>query len=157
MGPGGTLRRVRSLADRDLCPGRIPRCGLEHGRRRVLGRPREDALPLHGGNADGPRFQACQDKEGFPALVWLGASENNLGEKTRAACSFLGDLSYPLYMVHYPLFYLYYSYIGFDGNGVAMTFSEAWPAAVIVVIASIALAWICMKFYDIPLRLKINS
>lgn len=93
----------------------------------------------------------------FPSLVWLGASENNLGEKTRAACSFLGDLSYPLYMVHYPLFYLYYSYIGFDGNGVAMTFSEAWPAAVIVVIASIALAWICMKFYDIPLRLKINS
>ena len=45
----------------------------------------------------------------FPCLVWLGASENALEKGTAKVCSFLGDLSYPLYMVHYPLFYLYYN------------------------------------------------
>ena len=91
----------------------------------------------------------------FPGLVWLGASDNSLSDRTRSVCTFLGDLSYPLYMVHYPLFYLYYSYIGFDGNGVSMSFKEAWPAALLVVTASLLVAWLCMKFYDAPLRKRL--
>ena len=93
----------------------------------------------------------------FPCLVWLGASENALGERTAKACSFLGDLSYPLYMVHYPLFYLYYNYLGFDGNGVSKSFREAWPVALAVVAASLVLAWACMKFYDKPLRKRLSA
>ena len=93
----------------------------------------------------------------FPSLVWLGASENALGEGTSKVCSFLGDLSYPLYMVHYPLFYLYYNYLGFDGNGVSTTFKEAWPVALLVVASSLLIAWICMKFYDKPLRRRLLS
>ena len=93
----------------------------------------------------------------FPCLVWLGASENAIGESTAKVCSFLGDLSYPLYMVHYPLFYLYYNYIGFDGNGVSKSFNEAWPAALLVVAASLVLAWACMKFYDKPLRKRLST
>ena len=88
----------------------------------------------------------------FPCLVWLGASDNAYGERTKSACTFLGDLSYPLYMVHYPLFYLYYSYLGFDGNGVSKTFREAWPAALLVVAASLLIAFLCMRLYDRPLR-----
>ena len=93
----------------------------------------------------------------FPYLIWLGASENALGEGTAKVCSFLGDLSYPLYMVHYPLFYLYYNYLGFDGNGVSMTFKEAWPVALLVVASSLLIAWICMRFYDKPLRRRLLS
>lgn len=88
----------------------------------------------------------------FPCLVWLGASDSSYGERTKSACTFLGDLSYPLYMVHYPLFYLYYSYLGFDGNGVSKTFQEAWPAALLVVVASLLIAILCMRLYDMPLR-----
>ena len=88
----------------------------------------------------------------FPCLVWIGASDSSYGERTKTACTFLGDLSYPLYMVHYPLFYLYYSYLGFDGNGVTKTFREARPAAALVVAASLLLAIICMKLYDRPIR-----
>ena len=92
----------------------------------------------------------------FPCLVWLAASDSSYGERTKGVCTFLGDLSYPLYMVHYPLFYLYYNYIGFDGNGVSKSFSEAWPAALLTVTASLLLAWFCMKFYDIPLRRRLS-
>ena len=60
-------------------------------------------------------------------------------------------------MVHYPLFYLYYNYIGFDGNGVSKSFHEAWPAALLVVAASLVLAWACMKFYDKPLRKRLST
>ena len=84
----------------------------------------------------------------FPCLVWLGASDNSIGGRMRSACTFLGDLSYPLYMVHYPVFYLYYAHIGFDGNGVSMTFKEAWPAALLAVAVSLVLAWICIKVVD---------
>ena len=84
----------------------------------------------------------------FPCLVWLGASDISSGTKTRAACTFLGDLSFPLYMVHYPLFYLYYSYIGFDGLTVHKTFAQTWPAALAFVAASLILAWVCMRIQN---------
>ena len=92
----------------------------------------------------------------FPALVWIGASDNSHGKRTKAACAFLGDLSYPLYMVHYPIFYLYYSHIGFDGNGVSTTFREAWPAALLAVAVSLLLAWLCVRFYDTPVRKRLG-
>ena len=93
----------------------------------------------------------------FPCLVWLGASDSSISERTKSVCSFLGDLSYPLYMVHYPLFYLYYNYIGFDGNGTSLSIREAWPAAVFVVVASLAIALLCMKYYDKPLRRRLQG
>ena len=93
----------------------------------------------------------------FPCLVWLGASDSSISERTKSLCSFLGDLSYPLYMVHYPLFYLYYNYIGFDGNGTSLSIKEAWPAAVFVVVACLAIALLCMKYYDKPLRRRLQG
>ena len=85
-------------------------------------------------------------------MVWLGASDSSYSERTKSVCSFLGDLSYPLYMVHYPVFYLYYHYLGFDGNGVSKSFAQAWPAALLTVGVSLVLALVCMKYYDKPLR-----
>ncbi len=93
----------------------------------------------------------------FPCLVWLGASDSFLGDRARKACTFLGDLSYSLYMVHYPIFYLYYSYIGFDGNGVSMAFREAWPVALMAVTVSLLLAWVCVRFYDTPVRKRLGK
>lgn len=84
----------------------------------------------------------------FPCLVWLGASDNSHGERMKTACTFLGDLSFPLYMVHYPIFYLYYFFIGFDGNGVSATFREAWPAALLAVLVSLVLAWAFMRIQN---------
>ena len=86
----------------------------------------------------------------FPALVWLGASGKTTYKVTSTVCKFLGDISYPLYVVHYPLMYLFYWWL-WSGEE-KIPFSQAWPVAVVVIIASVILAYLCLRFYDIPLR-----
>lgn len=84
----------------------------------------------------------------FPLLVYLGASGKTTDKYTSRICEFLGDISYPLYMVHYPFIYLYYAWVKNDN----LTFSQSLPGAAGVVIGSIVLAYICLKWYDIPVR-----
>ena len=84
----------------------------------------------------------------FPFLVYLGASGKTTDKYTTRICKFLGDISYPLYMVHYPFIYLYYAWVK-NGN---LTFQESFPGALGVVIGSIVLAYGCLKFYDRPVR-----
>ena len=42
----------------------------------------------------------------FPAIVYLGASGTAGGNTTSGICRFLGDISYPVYIIHYPSMYL---------------------------------------------------
>lgn len=83
----------------------------------------------------------------FPLLVYIGASGRLAGPVSGRICKFLGDISYPVYMIHYPFMYLFYSWT-FTG----VPFSEAWPWAVTVFLGSIVLAYIVLKVYDEPLR-----
>ncbi|WP_286857868.1 MULTISPECIES: acyltransferase family protein [Sphingobacterium] len=83
----------------------------------------------------------------FPLLVVLGASGKG-GIFTNKLSKFLGDISYPLYMVHYPFIYLYYTWVKNEN----LSFEESLPGAAAVVIGSIVLAYICLKLYDIPVR-----
>ena len=57
----------------------------------------------------------------FPVLVYLGASGKTTDKFTRRICNFLGDISYPLYMVHYPFIYLYYAWV----KNKNLTFAES--------------------------------
>ena len=84
----------------------------------------------------------------FPLLVYLGASGNTTDKYTTRVCKFLGDISYPLYMVHYPFIYLYFAWV--KNND--LTFEQSLPGAAGVVVGSIIVAYICLKFYDIPVR-----
>lgn len=88
----------------------------------------------------------------FPALVWMGASELSIGKQTTSVCRFAGDISYPLYTIHYPFMYLFYSHIGFNGERSVLTIKETWPEAIALVAGCILLAWLCLKFYDLPVR-----
>ena len=89
----------------------------------------------------------------FPLLVWMGASEINIGETTTQVSRFLGNLSYPLYAIHYPFMYLFYAHIGFSGDLVPIAkLKEVWPEAILLPIGCIALAWICYQCYDLPVR-----
>lgn len=84
----------------------------------------------------------------FPLIVWLGASGRTTDAVTTRICKFLGDLSYPLYMVHYPFIYLYYAWVKNEN----LTFGESLPGALALVAGCILLAWICLKAYDAPMR-----
>ena len=85
----------------------------------------------------------------FPLLVWLGASGRATDRKTSGICKFLGDISYPVYVIHYPFMYLFYAWLW---RGDAIPFAEAWPVAAGLFVGSILLAWVVLKVYDEPVR-----
>ena len=84
----------------------------------------------------------------FPLLVWLGACGSASG-RTGKLNRLLGDLSYPLYIVHYPIMYLFYAWL--IENDV-YTLQECWGVALLVIASSILLALLCLKLYDEPVR-----
>lgn len=84
----------------------------------------------------------------FPIIVWLGACGTAEGSTGRIS-GLLGDLSYPLYIVHYPVMYLFYAWL-IDKHFYSFEDTLLMPA--IVVAVSIALAYVCLKLYDEPVR-----
>lgn len=86
----------------------------------------------------------------FPTVLWLGASGRPSGRRGLALCRLLGDISYPLYVLHYPLYYLFYAWLI---EHQIYSLSECLPQAVTVVVGSIFLAFLSMHFYDKPLRM----
>ena len=84
----------------------------------------------------------------FPLLVWIGASGQTTDRFTGALCRFLGAISYPLYIVHYPFIYLYYGWVKRE----QLTFGESLPGAAALVAGCLLLAWVSLRYYDIPIR-----
>ena len=85
----------------------------------------------------------------FPAIVWFTASGETTGKVSSAFCKFLGDISYPLYIVHYPIMYLFYAWLI---EHKLYTLGETWPVVIMVFAINIALAYACLKLYDEPVR-----
>jgi Predicted acyltransferases len=84
----------------------------------------------------------------FPFIVYLGASGNVKGKYSSKLCSFLGDISYPIYIVHYPFIYMFTAWV----TNTHVTLIEALPVGLLVLVSSIAVAYACVRLYDIPLR-----
>ena len=84
----------------------------------------------------------------FPLLVYLGASGKTTDKMSSGICKFLGDLSYPLYIVHYPFMYLFYNWLWSDNP----EFSQTWPVIGALFFGNILLAYLCLKLYDEPVR-----
>lgn len=85
----------------------------------------------------------------FPVLLWIGASGVTTDVKSTKICKFLGDISYPVYVIHYPLMYLFYAWLI---KNQLFTFGETWQVALCVYVGSILLAYLCLKLYDEPVR-----
>ena len=84
----------------------------------------------------------------FPFIVYVGISGELKGKITTAVCTFFGDISYPLYITHYPLIYIYTAWA--VNNKVAL--QDGWQLGIVVFVAAIALAYTSLKLYDIPVR-----
>ncbi len=85
----------------------------------------------------------------FPVLVWLGASGTTTDKKSTQICKFLGDISYPAYVIHYPFMYLFYAWLI---KNQLFTLEQTWQVALCVYAWNILLAYLCLKFYDEPVR-----
>jgi peptidoglycan/LPS O-acetylase OafA/YrhL len=83
----------------------------------------------------------------FPLLIALGAGAT-LTQGFRKLCIFLGKISYPLYMTHYAVMWMFANY--YTKNK-----PETGQLTFIIAIGTILLlgiAYLTMVFYDIPIR-----
>ena len=94
-------------------------------------------------------FEMCCIMLIFPSLVWLGASGVTSDKASTTVCKFLGDLSYPLYIVHYPVMYLFYAWLI---KNQLYTLGDTWQVVACVYITNVVLAYVALKFYDEPIR-----
>ena len=84
----------------------------------------------------------------FPLIVWLGAGGQLASAGAARLCRFFGDVSYPLYITHYPLIYIYTAWV--SRNKVSL--QAGLPVAALTFGVAVALAYACLKFYDEPVR-----
>jgi peptidoglycan/LPS O-acetylase OafA/YrhL len=84
----------------------------------------------------------------FPLIVYIGASGTMTGKYSTKICRFLGAISYPLYITHYPFIYLHIAWV--TRNKVPM--STGLLGGLVVLVVSIAVAYASLKLYDEPVR-----
>lgn len=80
----------------------------------------------------------------------IGASTlHTSNHEEGAACRLLGRISYPLYITHYPLIYLYFAYVHGQA-AVTPTAAAAWGA--VLWAGAVTLAYAYARWYDEPVR-----
>jgi peptidoglycan/LPS O-acetylase OafA/YrhL len=84
----------------------------------------------------------------FPIILAIGAGEKRVDGLSIRTARFFGDLSYPLYITHYPWVYLYTGWV----IRVRPTGAQGVFAALLVAVAAIAIAYASLKLYDEPVR-----
>jgi len=84
----------------------------------------------------------------FPIIVAIGAGERISGGLQTGLSKLLGEISYPLYITHYPLIYVYTAWVVRDKVPVR----QGAAVGVLLFIASITIAYACLKLYDEPVR-----
>ena len=83
----------------------------------------------------------------FPLIVSLGAGAGLAGKHYKIN-QFSGDISYPLYMTHYPFMWVFANYVVVTEPGIAQL-SWVIPLSIILLIS---LAYLVTKFLDFPIR-----
>lgn len=90
----------------------------------------------------------------FPLIVWIGACGGATDNYTSKINKFLGDISYPLYIVHYPIMYVFYKWLIKQEY---YSLEQTWLIPLVVVLSSIVLAYAVLKLYDEPVRRWLSS
>lgn len=85
----------------------------------------------------------------IPCIVAFGAGSKVLGTRSRTVCEFLGEISYPLYITHYPLVYFQMSFAASHPN---LPASTSIAIGVCLFILAILIAYASLKLYDLPVR-----
>ena len=86
---------------------------------------------------------------GFPLIVAIGAGSSVKGGKSEAINKFLGDISFPLYITHYPLIYMQMAWVDSHKD---LPLGTHILVAVSIFLLAIGLAYAALKLYDLPVR-----
>jgi peptidoglycan/LPS O-acetylase OafA/YrhL len=84
----------------------------------------------------------------FPLIVSIGAGGEIKNPYSLKICKVLGDISYPIYITHYPLIYWYTAWV--VDNKVSL--ENGFAVGIGVLVATIVIAYLCLKLYDEPVR-----
>lgn len=90
----------------------------------------------------------------FPLIVIMGAGSAITDKRTLAVNKFLGDISYPLYITHFPLVYMQMAWA--EKNPSAPTSTHVFVAVGTFLLAVIT-AYAAFRLYDIPVREWLKS
>lgn len=85
----------------------------------------------------------------FPLLVLAGAGSVTTDAKSTAVCKWMGEISYPLYITHFPLIYMQMNWVAEHAS------APLWQHITVsagVFFVAIILAWGLLKIYDTPVR-----
>ena len=109
------------------------------------------SIPCIGGHYGVPDgiFQAACILLLFPLIVLTGAGSVTTDKKSTAVCKWLGDISDPIYITHYPIMYMQMGWVADHPD------APVWIHVMVnlgVIFMSIILAWGLLKAYDLPLR-----
>lgn len=87
----------------------------------------------------------------FPLILMIGAG-SSLTQKMESFCKLSGEISYPIYITHYPFIYIYTSWIHVDKperHLIALTAAGLFFLFLLI-------AWFSSRLYDIPVRKWLN-
>ncbi|NIG55440.1 acyltransferase [Chitinophaga sp. Cy-1792] len=85
----------------------------------------------------------------FPVIIYIGASGQTSSKTGTAICKFLGDISYPIYITHYPFIYIYTGYVNSHPR------TETTPNILygaLTFIVAVSVGYASLKLYDEPIR-----
>jgi peptidoglycan/LPS O-acetylase OafA/YrhL len=87
----------------------------------------------------------------FPLIIFLAASGELTAPYEKKLCRLLGDISYPIYITHYPLIYLYTAWV----HDKRIPAGWGFPVAAAVFVVAVLVAYACLKLYDEPVRRRL--
>lgn len=85
----------------------------------------------------------------FPIIVAIGAGSSVKGGASESINKFLGNISFPLYITHYPFVYMQMSWVG---NHPDTPVSTHIFVAVSIFLLAICVAYASYRLYDLPVR-----
>jgi peptidoglycan/LPS O-acetylase OafA/YrhL len=88
----------------------------------------------------------------FPFIVSLGAGERRADGASIRVARFFGDLSYPLYITHYPLIYIYAAWALKNHPSPLI----GMLVGVLTLVMGVLVAYFALKFYDLPVRRRLS-
>lgn len=84
----------------------------------------------------------------FPVIIYLGAKGKVKSGFTERLCTFLGDISYPIYIIHFPFTYVFYAWV--VNNEIPL--GQGILVGLALLVGTLLLSYIVLKKYDEPVR-----